>query len=107
LLSAQRRAWYAEWLNEHLTETEYTDSDGKPCRILIYYDKQLWLLIGKAFIFLSSASIVDSDMHSGIAKDLSKRRHPDWCMRIALVIKTSAFPIVIDATGEGDRWLPE
>jgi len=45
----------------------------------------------------------------GISKNFSKRGQPDWVyeeLNWWLQRRTSA-PIVIDATGEGDRWLPE
>jgi len=105
-------AWYAEWLNEHLTETEYTDSGGKPCRIRIYYDKAApgvadWKSLHFPSLQASQSLILICT--PGIAKDLSKRGHPDWVYEELRwwVENKRTYPIVIDATGEGDRWLPE
>lgn len=45
----------------------------------------------------------------GIAKDLSKHGQPDWVYEELhwWIENRRTSPIVIDATGEGDRWLPE
>jgi hypothetical protein len=45
----------------------------------------------------------------GIAKDLSKRGHPDWVYEELRwwIRNRLTSPIVIDATGEGERWLPK
>jgi hypothetical protein len=104
--------WHAEWLNQHLNEKQYDDSDGTTCRIRIYYDKMApgipdWKKLHFPSLQTSQALILVST--PGIAKDLSKRGQSDWVYeelrwwnrnrRIA--------PILIDGTGEGDRWLPE
>jgi WD40 repeat protein len=105
-------AWYAEWLYEHLTKTGYADSDGKPCRIQIYYDKIApgvadWKSLHFPSLQTSQALILVCT--PGIAKDFSKRGHPDWVYEeLRWWIKhRRTSPIVIDTTGEGDRWLPE
>jgi formylglycine-generating enzyme required for sulfatase activity len=105
-------AWYAEWLNEHLSDTEFTDSGGSRCRIRTYYDKTApgvadWKSLHFPSLQASQALVLVCT--PGIAKDLSKRGHPDWVYEELRwwIQNRLTSPIVIDATGEGDRWLPE
>ena len=105
-------AWYAEWLNEHLSEAEFTDSGGSRCRIRTYYDKTApgvadWKSLHFPSLQASQALVLVCT--PGIAKDLSKRGHPDWVYEELRwwIQNRLTSPIVIDATGEGDRWLPE
>jgi hypothetical protein len=104
-------AWYAEWLNEHLSH-EFTDSGGSRCRIRTYYDKTApgiadWKSLHFPSLQASQALVLVCT--PGIAKDLSKRGHPDWVYEELRwwIRNRLTSPIVIDATGEGDRWLPE
>jgi WD domain, G-beta repeat len=105
-------AWHAEWLNEHLSGAEFTDPAGSGCRICTYYDKTApgvadWKSLHFPSLQASQALILVCT--PGIAKDLSRRGHPDWVyeeLRWWLRNRRTP-PIVIDATGEGDRWLPE
>jgi formylglycine-generating enzyme required for sulfatase activity len=105
-------AWYAEWLNEHLSGAEFTDSGGSRCRIRTYYDKIApgvadWKSLHFPSLQASQALVLVCT--PGIAKDLSKRGHPDWVYEELRwwIRNRLTSPIVIDATGEGDRWLPE
>jgi formylglycine-generating enzyme required for sulfatase activity len=105
-------AWYAEWLNEHLSEAEFTDSGGSGCRIRTYYDKTApgvadWKSLHFPSLQASQALVLVCT--PGIAKDLSKRGRPDWVYEELRwwIRNRLTSPIVIDATGEGDRWLPE
>jgi hypothetical protein len=45
----------------------------------------------------------------GLAKDLSRQGQPDWVYTELRwwVAERGSAPIVVDASGEGDRWLPE
>jgi WD40 repeat protein len=103
--------WHAEWLNRHLSGFVYADSEGKQCRILSYYDKTApgvadWKKLH--FPSLQSSEALILICTPGIALDLSKRSHPDWVyeeLRWWSRHRRTA-PIVIDATGEGHRWLP-
>jgi WD40 repeat protein len=105
-------AWYAEWLNENLSEVEYTDSDGNLCCVRTYYDKTApgvadWKQLHFPSLQASQALVLICT--PGMAKDLSKRGHPDWVYEELSwwIQHRQTSPIVIDATGEGDRWLPE
>jgi hypothetical protein len=105
-------SWYAEWLNEHLSEAEFTDPGGSRCRIRTYYDKTApgvgdWKSLHFPSLQASQALVLVCT--PGIAKDLSKRGYPDWVYEELRwwIRNRLTCPIVIDATGEGDRWLPE
>jgi hypothetical protein len=98
-------AWHAEWLSEHLSDTEFADSGGNRCRIRIYYDKEApgvadWKSLHFPSLQASQALILICT--PGIAKDFSKRRHPDWVYEELRwwIRHRSVSPIVIDATGE-------
>ena len=105
-------AWHAEWLNNHLNNVEYRESEGRSCHLRLYYDKTApgvanWKQIHFPSLQTSHALILICT--PGIAKDLSKHDQPDWVyeeLRWWTQNRRTA-PIVIDATGEGDRWLPE
>ena len=105
-------AWHAEWLNDHLNNLEYRESDGTSCHLRLYYDKTApgvanWKQIHFPSLQTSHALILVCT--PGIAKDLSKRGQPDWVYEELhwWTQNRRTAPIVIDATGEGDRWLPE
>jgi WD40 repeat protein len=105
-------AWHAEWLNDCLKDVVYTDRDGTTCRVQLYYDKTApgvanWKQIH--FPSLQTAHALLLICTPGIAKDLSKRGQPDWVYEELSwwTRHRNSAPIVIDATGEGDRWLPE
>lgn len=105
-------AWHAEWLNDHLDNIEYRDPDGTLCHLSLYYDRTApgvanWKHLHFPSLQTSHALIVICT--PGIAKDLSRRGNPDWVyeeLRWWTQYRRTA-PIVVDATGEGDRWLPE
>ena len=74
-------AWHAEWLNEHLSDSEFVDSGGNRHRIRVYYDKAApgvadWKSLHFPSLQASQALILICT--PGIAKDLSKRGAPDW-----------------------------
>ncbi len=104
--------WYAEWLNNHLSEMTYADPSGHSCCVQLYYDKTApgvsdWkslhfpsLQASRALIFICTP---------GVSKDLSQKGRPDWVYEELKwwVRNRRVSPIVIDTTGEGDRWLPQ
>jgi WD40 repeat protein len=104
--------WHAEWLYDHLNNVEYRESDGTSCHLSLYYDRTApgvanWKQIHFPSLQTSHALILICT--PGVAKDLSKRGQPDWVyeeLHWWMQNRRSA-PIVVDATGEGERWLPE
>jgi hypothetical protein len=109
--------WHAEWLYRHLNGVVFRDTNDKPSRVRLYYDKvgpgvDDWtryhfpsLQESQAMIFVCTP---------GTAIDFSRPREkgqvpqPDWLyeeLRWWSGVRSHA-PIVIDATGEGTRWLP-
>src|SRR5262245_34635084 len=108
----QDGAWHADWLYRHLNNTSFTDAIGKACRVRIYYDKTApgvsdWKQLHFPSLQTSQAIILVCT--PGIAIDFSKRGQPDWVyeeLRWWCGHRDTA-PIVVDATGEGDRWLPQ
>jgi len=107
----QDGAWHADWLYRHLNNTSFTDATGKACRVRIYYDKTApgvsdWKQLHFPSLQTSQAIILVCT--PGIAIDFSKRGEPDWVyeeLRWWCGHRDTA-PIVVDTTGEGDRWLP-
>ncbi|MBY3330147.1 hypothetical protein HFN98_05725 [Rhizobium laguerreae] len=107
----QDGALYADWLNHKLNSTSYVDTDGNTFKFHIYYDKTApavsdWKQIH--FPSLQSSRAMILICTPGIAIDLSKDREPDWVyeeLRWWCNHRGTA-PIVVDATKEGDRWLP-
>lgn len=104
--------FHAEWLNELLNGAQYTEPSGATCRLRLYYDKTApgvanWKLIHFPSLQTSQALVLICT--PGIAKDLSRRGHPDWVYEELRwwVRNRQSAPIVVDTTGEGDRWLPE
>ena len=105
-------AWHADWLYRHLNNTSFTDATGKACRVRIYYDKTApgvsdWKQLHFPSLQTSQAIILVCT--PGIAIDFSKRGQPDWVyeeLRWWCGHRDTA-PIVVDTTGEGDRWLPQ
>ncbi len=105
-------AWHAEWLNERLNNVEYRDAEGTSCHLHLYYDKTApgvadWKKIHFPSLQTSHALILICT--PGIAKDLSRHEQPDWVYEELhwWTKNRRTAPIVIDATGEGDRWLPD
>ncbi|MBY5698007.1 hypothetical protein [Rhizobium leguminosarum] len=107
----QDGALYADWLNHQLNSTSYVDTDGNTFEFHIYYDKTAPAVSDwKQFHFpsLQSSRAMILICTPGIAIDLSKDREPDWVyeeLRWWCSHRGTA-PIVVDATKEGDRWLP-
>ena len=104
-------SWSAEWLYRRLNDVEYLDKDGRRCRVRAYYDKTApgiadWKSLH--FPSLQTARALLVICTPGIAKDFSRSGHPDWVYEELRwwVRHRQAAPIVVDATGEGDRWLP-
>jgi WD40 repeat protein len=105
-------AWYAEWLNEILSDVESVNSDNVSSRVHIYYDRVApgvadWKKLH--FPSLQTSQVLIIVCTPGIAKDLSKLNSPDWVyeeLRWWIKHRNTA-PIVVDTTGEGERWLPE
>ncbi|NZD66178.1 hypothetical protein HX900_34555 [Rhizobium sp. WYCCWR 11290] len=107
----QDGALYADWLYHKLNNTSYVDTDGNTFEFHIYYDKTAPAVSDwKQFHFpsLQSSRAMILICTPGIAIDLSKDREPDWVyeeLRWWCSHRGTA-PIVVDATKEGDRWLP-
>ena len=105
-------SWFAEWLYGRLNNFEYLDRDGHRCILRAYYDNTApgvadWKSLHFPSLQTSRALLVIST--PGLAKDFSRRGQPDWCyeeLRWWVNSRESA-PIVVDTTGEGDRWMPE
>jgi hypothetical protein len=108
----QDGAWHADWLYRHLNNTSFTDPADKACRVRIYYDKTApgvsdWKQLHFPSLQTSQAIILVCT--PGIAIDFSRRGQPDWVyeeLRWWCGHRDTA-PIVVDTTGEGDRWLPQ
>jgi hypothetical protein len=105
-------SWFAEWLYRRLKNVEYPDSEGHRCRVRVYYDKTApgvadWKSLHFPSLQTARALLIICTL--GLAKDFSRRGHPDWVYEELRwwVRRRESAPIVVDATGEGDRWLPE
>lgn len=104
-------AWHAAWLYRHLKDAPFLDASGKTCHIRVYYDQTApgvsdWKKLHFPSLQTSQAMILVCT--PGIAADFSRRGQPDWVyeeLRWWSGHRDTA-PIVVDATGEGDRWLP-
>jgi WD40 repeat protein len=104
--------WCADWLHHTLNGLVHTDKDDTAHPLVIYYDKQApgvsdWKK--HHFPSLQTSHALLLLCTPGIATDLSKSGRPDWVyeeLKWWCRNRRSA-PIVIDTTGEGDRWLPE
>ncbi len=104
--------WCAEWLHRNLDNLKYSDHQGIASQLQLYYDKTApgvadWMQLH--FPSLQTAHALLLVCTPGLAKDLSKRNRPDWVYaELRWWCKHRRTPpIVIDTTGEGDRWLPE
>jgi hypothetical protein len=105
-------SWFAEWLYKHLEGLEYLDRDQNRCRLRAYYDKVApgvsdWKSLHFPSLQSSKALLVVCT--PGIARDFSVSGKPDWVyeeLRWWTGHRGSA-PIIVDTTGEGERWLPE
>jgi hypothetical protein len=107
----QDGAWHADWLYRQLNNMHFLDADGNACHIRVYYDKTApgisdWKQLHFPSLQRSQAMILVCT--PGIAIDLSKRRQPDWVYEELRWWRghRDTAPIVVDATSEGDRWLP-
>lgn len=104
--------WCAEWLYGLLSGQELDSERGERQEVQLFYDKTMpagpnWrdhhlpaLLRARAFILIATP---------GVKIDLSKPGKPDWVheeIRWWLKHRRTA-PIVVDATGEGNRWIPD
>src|SRR6185503_19927944 len=74
-------SWFAEWLYDRLNNIEYRDSDNHRCRLRVYYDKTApgvadWKSLH--FPSLQTARAMLLICTPGLAKDFSRRGHPDW-----------------------------
>lgn len=105
-------SWHAEWLYQHLNGIKFTDPDRGPCQFHVYYDKAApgvadWKKLHFPTLQKSKALIVVCT--PGISKDLSKSGRPDWVYKeLSWWTKhRRKAPIVVDGTGEGERWLPD
>ena len=95
-------AFHAEWLNQLLNGTQYTELDGTLRSLRVYYDKTApgvadWKQIHFPSLQTSHALILICT--PGIAKDLSRRGRPDWVyeeLRWWTNNRRTA-PIVVDA----------
>jgi WD40 repeat protein len=104
--------WFADWLHQTLNGLTYTDTGGAVHRLVTYYDKQApgvadWTKLHFPSLRTSHALLLVCT--PGIATDFSKRGRPDWVyeeLRWWRKYRRSA-PIVVDTTGEGERWLPK
>jgi hypothetical protein len=105
-------AWYADWLRRNLKVVSFPDATGKSRYIHVYSDITApgvadWKRYHFPSLQTSYAMILVCT--PGVAKDLSKRGKPDWVYQELrwLCSHRDVAPIVVDTTGEGDRWLPE
>jgi WD40 repeat protein len=106
-------AWHAKTIYQALVgSTVPDDTQDRPRRIHVYYDQEApgvadWTKLH--FPSLQSAHALVLVCTPGIAVDLSNRGSPDWLHKELRwwVQNRTAAPIVVDATGEGPRWLPE
>ena len=104
--------WCADWLHRLLDDAEFSQADGSRCRIVPYFDQMAPGVSDWKKYHLPSLQtahcllIVETP---GIAKDLTSKQQPDWVYEeIRWWIRNRATaPIVVDTTGEGDRWLPD
>jgi len=104
-------AWHVEWLYRHLKDASFIDASGKACHLDVYYDKTApgvsdWKQHHFPSLQASQALILVCT--PGIATNFSKRGQPDWLYKELRWWggHRDTAPIVVDATGEGDRWLP-
>jgi hypothetical protein len=105
-------SFFAEWLYKRLNGIEYLDSAGHRCRIRAYCDKTApgvsdWKSLHFPSLQTTRALLVICT--PGIAKDLSDRGSPRLGVRRTTMVmrKRGPAPIVVDTTGEGERWLPD
>ncbi len=107
----QDGTWHADWVYRHLKDVQFRDASGKDCHIRVYYDETApgvsdWKKLHFPSLQTSQAMILVCT--PGIATDFSRRGQPDWVyeeLRWWSGHRDTA-PIVVDGTGEGDRWLP-
>jgi TIR domain len=107
----QDGAWHADWLYQQLKDATFLDASSNQCHVRVYYDKTApgvsdWKNLHFPSLQTSRAMILICT--PGMATDFSKRGQPDWVyeeLRWWCGHRDTA-PIVVDATGEGERWLP-
>jgi WD40 repeat protein len=104
-------SWHADWINRILDGQEWRDGGGHGTRLAVYYDRTApgvadWKKLH--FPSLQSSQALILICTPGVAKDFSKRGHPDWVYEELRwwIRHRRIAPIVIDGTGEGERWLP-
>lgn len=108
----QDGAWLAEWLHQTLHGERLVDARGTQRVIEVYYDVAApgvpdWKKLHFPSLQASHALVLVCT--PGVSKDLSRRGHPDWVYEeLKWWIRNRRYPpIVLDTTGEGERWLPE
>ena len=105
-------AWLADWLYKALNSVEFRDASGRDRSTFVYYDVTApGVADWKALHFpsLQSSQALLLLCTPGIVKDLSRSNRPDWVYKELQwwVANRSVAPIVIDATDDADRWMPE
>lgn len=105
-------AWHADWVDQALNGLTYVDANGATRRISTYYDRTApgvadWKR--HHFPSLQSAHALLLICTPGMSKDLTRPEHPDWVYEeLRWWAKHRKYPpIVIDAAGDGGRWLPD
>jgi hypothetical protein len=108
----QDGAWHAKWLHKALDNVAFVDGSGRKRRVETYYDMAApgvadWKKLH--FPSLQTARALILVCTPGVAKDLSKPHSPDWVYEELRwwCANRSSPPIVVDATENGDRWLPD
>jgi hypothetical protein len=104
-------AWHAEWSYNLLKGQLINLDPSSPAQIEPYYDVTAPAIADWRKYHLPSlqrAKALILVCTPGIATDLSKPGYDDWVYREIRWWLTNrrTAPIVIDATGDGDRWLP-
>lgn len=104
--------WCAEWLYALLNGQTLHVVDGVDAKIDLFFDKMLppvdnWrahhlpaMQRARAFILVTTP---------GVRSDLSKPGQPDWVHEEInwWVNNRGEAPIIVDTTGDGNRWLPD
>jgi hypothetical protein len=105
-------AWYAEWLYRTLRKPQFVDAAGKERHLELYYDVKApgvadWKKLH--FPTLQNSHAIILVCTPGVSKDLSRSNSPDWVYEELnwWCNHRKSAPIVVDATGDGGRWLPE
>jgi tetratricopeptide (TPR) repeat protein len=104
--------WHADWIDRALNKWLFARPDGSQVRVRTYFDRTAPAVADWTkyhFPSLQSAHSLLVICTPGVAKDLSTPTKPDWVYKEIQwwLENRSAPPIVVDATGEGVRWMPE